>query len=360
MDGLVSIMMPAYNAAPYIQEAIDSVLAQSYANWELIIVDDGSMDETAQIAGSYQDKRVRLLRQANSGEAVARNTALKQMSGEFVAFLDADDAFLPDHLNVAVNALQRQPQWDGVYLDGLHIDTSGKELIPLSSRRRGPFEGWLFDKLIWSSNVFGPPLCVVIRREKVLAGDLWYDPRIIIGPDWDFFLRFAEHATFGYRGEITCKYRIHLTNISLRANQQVRLDSLALCRKKAIQLESFSKCPIETRSFVFYDLLVNLLDGNPGEQEAILHWPQFLGLPSSEQARLLRLVAGKAIAGGVAPDFPRSWLKRSLALEPGNLRNRIMYLLLLVHPKMASIILRHHYGQDDLDRFSPFSDLVGV
>jgi len=360
-EGLVSIMMPAYNAEDYIGEAIESILIQVYTDWELIIVNDGSTDGTAEVASAYHDERIRLISQANSGEAAARNTAMGHMAGEYIAFLDADDAYFPHHLNIAMKALHEHSEWDGVYTDGIHIDTSGRELPPLSSRRRGPFQGWLFDKLVWASDVFGPPLCVVIRREKVLARDLWYDPRIVIGPDWDFFLRYAEYATFGYRGEITCKYRIHLANISLRANQQVKLDSLALCRKKAIQLESFSKCTVETRGFVFYDLLVNLLDGNPVEQDAITRWPQFLELPREEQARLLRLVAGRSMAGGIAPDYPKAWLKRSSMLQPGDRRSLMMSLLLGASPRLAGAILRRRDSrQADSALSSPFSDLLGT
>jgi glycosyltransferase involved in cell wall biosynthesis len=358
--GLVSIMMPAYNAEAYIHQAIESAISQSYPYWELIVVDDGSTDRTAEIASLFKDSRIKLVGQENGGEAMARNTALQQMEGEWIAFLDADDAFLPDHLNVAVNALREHPEWDGVYTDGLHIDTEGRELPRLSSRRRGPFEGWLFDKLVWGSDVFGPPLCVMIRREQVLSRELHYDPRIVIGPDWDFFLRYSEHASFGYRNEVTCKYRIHQTNISLRSKAQVKLDSLALCRIKAIQLESFSKCPLETRSFVFFELLINLLDGKPDEQDAILHGKQFLELPLAERARLLRLVAGKALASGTALRYPQKWLADSRELQPRDRHSLILSLLLKFSPGVACEIMRRRYANRKDELMSPFSDLMGV
>src|SRR5512145_295142 len=98
-------MMPAYNAEVYIRQSIDSVLAQTYPNWELVIVDDGSTDRTGEIASEYGDPRIRVFRQENGGEAAARNTALKNIQGEFLAFLDADDLYLPDHLEVSVEYL---------------------------------------------------------------------------------------------------------------------------------------------------------------------------------------------------------------------------------------------------------------
>ncbi len=96
--GLVSVMMPAYNAERYIRPAMESLLAQTYSRWELIVVNDGSKDATAAIARSFDDPRIRVIDQPNGGEASARNTALRTMRGEFVAFLDADDAYLPEHL----------------------------------------------------------------------------------------------------------------------------------------------------------------------------------------------------------------------------------------------------------------------
>ena len=95
---LVSVMMPAYNAENYIEAAVKSVLAQSYDHWELIVVDDGSTDGTASVVAEFDDPRIKLFKQSNGGESAARNTAIRQMQGEFVAFLDADDMYLPDHL----------------------------------------------------------------------------------------------------------------------------------------------------------------------------------------------------------------------------------------------------------------------
>lgn len=90
--------MPAYNAQAYIAEAIDSVVAQSYRNWELLIVNDGSTDATERIALSYSDSRIRYFRQQNAGVSAARNRALGESNGDYLCFLDADDAYPPDSL----------------------------------------------------------------------------------------------------------------------------------------------------------------------------------------------------------------------------------------------------------------------
>jgi len=360
-SGLVSIMMPAYNAEAYIGDAIQSVLSQTYPDWELIVVNDGSTDGTALVIDEFTDPRVKKINQANGGEAVARNTALENMQGEFVAFLDADDEFLPNHLEVTVRILQEHPEWDGVYTDGDYIDQKGTYLQRLSSRRRGPFEGWIFEQLVWASDVFGPPLCVLVRRDKVMQHEIRYDPRIVIGPDWDFFTRLSEHVLFGYLDQVTCRYRIHQSNITLKAKQQVKLDSLALCRRKAMQLDSFSKCSIETRSFFFYDLLVNLLIGRPSEQESIMQGSQFRQLNAGEQARLLRLTAGSAIVADTDLESVRNWLNRSLELHPADLRSFTLRFLVEVSPKATARFLKRRYARQNINSiFTPFSDITGV
>src|SRR3990172_7899939 len=118
-SGLVSVMMPAYNAGRYIAQSIESVLAQEYSNWELIIVNDGSSDKTPQIAARYTgDPRIKLVHQANGGEAAARNTALQHMRGDYVSFLDADDLYFPDALSNLSRFLDTHPEYGVVFSDG--------------------------------------------------------------------------------------------------------------------------------------------------------------------------------------------------------------------------------------------------
>ncbi len=102
----VSVIMPAYNSEVYIRESIDSVLAQSFTDFELIVVDDGSTDTTAAIVESYTDSRIRLIRQANQGVSVARNTGLDAARGQFITFLDSDDLYYPDFLKTLYRLIQ--------------------------------------------------------------------------------------------------------------------------------------------------------------------------------------------------------------------------------------------------------------
>jgi glycosyltransferase involved in cell wall biosynthesis len=351
-------MMPAYNAEEYIGQAIESILAQTYADWELIIVNDGSKDRTAEVASRYSDPRIRLIHQENAGEAAARNTALEHMRGEYVAFLDADDAYLPNHLELTIGYLRTHPDRDGVYSDGYHIDRDGKLLKPLSSRRRGPFEGWLFEQLVRASDVFGPPICIVLRRELIARHNLAYDPEIVIGPDWDFNTRYSEFAQFGYIGEATCHYRVHQTNITLTAGLQRRILSLARCREKAIHLGSFNQLAVETRVAVFYDLLVELMTDYPERQDSITCWPEFELLPASERARLLRLMASKAAAKDVNTPYIKGWLKRARQLNPADRQAAILDHLRSASPQLFKGILRIRYlNRKAPAHLDPFGDL---
>jgi len=357
---LVSIMMPAYNAERYIGEAIASVREQTYAHWELLIVDDGSTDRTAAIAAqaAAADPRVRLIQQPNGGEAVARNTALTHMRGELIAFLDADDAYLPHHLAAVVAYLQAHPDRDAVYTDGYHCDREGRRLATLSSRRRGPFEGDLFEPLVRASDVFGPPLCVALRRDGVMRRALAFDPQIVIGPDWEFFIRYAEEARFGYLDEPTCLYRVHTANISVRTSASRRALSLARCRESAIGRRRFGECSLETRAAAFYDLLINCLTGYPERQTEITGWTQFQQLPAAEQARLLRLMASWSLREGVRAAPVASWLHRARTICPADRLATALAALYAFSPRLCRLAVQVKMARQPPRSVVPFADLA--
>ena len=351
-------MMPAYNAEAFIGQAIESVLAQTNTYWELIIIDDGSSDRTGQIASQYGDPRIRIIRQENQGEAAARNIALKNIQGEFLAFLDADDLYLPHHLEVTTGYLQMNIQADGVYTDGYYIDQIGNQLQTLSSRRRGPFEGNLFEEVVYSSDVFGPPACVVLRTGPIDGYGLKFDENIVIGPDWDFFTKYADVGEFGYLDQITCHYRLHTTNISVRTSLERRALELAKCRMNAVQMRNFGNCSIGVRTAVFYDLLVNLLLDFPDRQSEFTYQSEFTKLPNREQAKLLRLMAGKTMIHGKDWSHVRNWLDRAWKLNPVDWRAALLCMLIRIHPELLHTLLKVKGIYDaDMRLIPPFADL---
>lgn len=355
---LVTVMMPAYNAERFVRQAIESVLSQTYPDWELIVVDDGSTDSTAAIVQAYTDPRIKYIHQKNAGEAAARNTVLKNMKGEYLAFLDADDLYLPNHLESLMNGLLSNEHLDAVYGDGYYIDQDENRLQTLSSRRRGPFEGDIFEQAMRSSDVFGGTICMVLRHRCIMQLKLEFDTEIVIGPDWDFLTQFSEVAKIGYVNALTCLYRIHQSNISFRTHTQQRTFSLAKCREKAIKLHRFNSCSEEVRADVFYDLLINLLPGFPERQAAIVEWPEFVKLPRMVQARLLRLMATTSLVYEKDHASAKVWLQRAFQLDPLDFRSAFLRAVYLIHPKLLTMLLKIKYrGKDNPRTIQPFADL---
>lgn len=356
-QGGVSIMMPAYNAERFIRTSIESALAQSFTNWELLIVDDGSTDGTFEAASSFGDPRIRIVRQPNQGESAARNRALGEVRGQYLSFLDADDLYLPDHLRLVMARFAANPGLAGVFTDGYHITEDGKQLKSLSSRRRPPRTGRVFDEVVYGSDFFGPPLCVVLRRDLIVREGLTFNRNIVMGPDWDFFVRFSDLGPFDYVDEKTCLYRVHRTSITGSLGAARRAAERVKCRTSAIQLRSFATCPEPVRMNAFYDLLIEALRNEPQAQSDVTRWPQFASLSAASQGTLLRLMASEGILHGYAPAVVGEWLTRSLACAPSP-QARVLRLVHALSPALAARMLKwrrrsHVYSLD----LPPFADL---
>ena len=182
---LVSIVMNCYNGEQFLREAIDSIYAQSYTNWEIIFWDNGSSDDSAKIAKSY-DARLKYFFASNTtplGEA--RNLALKKVSGEYIAFLDCDDRYLPDKLFMQVEKM-KSGQYAMCYGGVIVINESGHEI-----RRDNilDMEGKFFDQLLLRYNI--NMQTVMIRRSILLGADLSFHPTLKFSPDYDLFMRIA-------------------------------------------------------------------------------------------------------------------------------------------------------------------------
>jgi hypothetical protein len=253
-------------------------------------------------------------------------------------------------------------QVDGVYTDGFYIDQAGNRLQTLSSRRRGPFQGNLFEEVVYGSDVFGPPACVVLRTNLISKYGLRFDENIVIGPDWDFFTKYADLAIFGYIDQITCLYRLHTSNISIRTGLEKRAFEHAKCRINAIRMKNFNNCSLKVRVGVFYDLLVKLLIDFPQQQMEITQWPEFTSLPQKEQARLFRLIATKSMTYGKDQSHLPYWLDKSRRLNPTDWRAMLLSLIFLIHPKLLRMLLRlRNTRQVDPRTIHPFADMkIGI
>ena len=201
----VSVIIPCYNHARFVGEAIQSVLDQTFQDFEIIVVDDGSTDGSHDIVARMGSGRIHYHYQSNEGLAGARNTGIAHASGEFVAFLDSDDLFLPDKLSHQVQALDNQSELGLIAGGYLLVDESGK---PLAERRPWRYHPHL-DVSTWLRDCPFIVNAVLVRREWLerVGG---FDPALRRVEDKDLWLRLAYHGCrMAWVPQLVCAYRTH-------------------------------------------------------------------------------------------------------------------------------------------------------
>lgn len=219
MTPLISVIMPAYNALPYIDQAIRSVLDQDYPNIELIVVDDGSRDGTPELAEQFGD-RVKVLRQKNAGPAAARNRGIAESRGDFIAFLDADDVWLPGKASMQVRYLQNHPEVGVVYGDFRHWSPQADGTFskpPLFISEKAPFavfpehSGWIYNALLFDNVVH---IITAMLRRSVIEAVGGLDETLPTGEDYDFWLRISRQFRADKLDCTIAYYRDHAAGIT--------------------------------------------------------------------------------------------------------------------------------------------------
>ena len=321
----VSVIMPVYNGERFIERSIDSLLAQTFQDWELIVIDDGSTDSTPLLLELYVDKRIRIIRQKNGGEACARNTGLENMWGTYMAFLDADDIYLPNALEDMNSFLDRKLNYDVVFSDGCIIDQDGNHLMRLTEVRPGIFTGDILNPLVLSPSVITVPVCTMTRISKIRECNLRFDEQNnLIGTDWDFWIRLAVNAKFGYLDTLTCKYRVHTMNLTRMTGSEKRRKDQAYRQMKIMSSDWFGRLSIDTREAFFFDLLTHALSGNPEKQRQVLLSMEFEGVSKRKRADLWRLVGIDALMTSRSVDLARDFLVQSLRLNASDQKTRFL------------------------------------
>jgi glycosyltransferase involved in cell wall biosynthesis len=247
---LVRVIMPAFNCGEYIGAAIDSVTAQTHQHWRLVIVDDGSTDQTGTIADEYarrDPERIRVVHQRNAGIARARNRALADGDGhcEWTTFLDSDDVWFPNALAAMLSAADRaSDSIVGVHGFRTYLDRAGRPLTingasyaPL--RRRAVYHGGLrtvaptapttFEVLAYGCCVFTGALLV---RTAALQRAGLFDPDAVPAEDWDMWLRLSLQGPFAFLPQPLYGYRLHGTNSTANATRKHK--SLYYVRRKCV------------------------------------------------------------------------------------------------------------------------------
>jgi glycosyltransferase involved in cell wall biosynthesis len=209
-NALISVIIPVFNQSTYITETVNSVLCQSYSNLEVIIVDDGSTDGLEQKVKPLIeiDNRISYIFQQNQGVSVARNNGFRVCRGEHVAFLDADDIWLADNLEIKLEKFQSD-DYGLVHSDASLINDKSED-IP--GRLMGN-EGRLLNAMLeWKGTQIPGPSSVLIQRSVILQVGL-FDELLSTSADQDFFIRVASKHKIGRVSKVTWKYRIHDNNM---------------------------------------------------------------------------------------------------------------------------------------------------
>jgi glycosyltransferase involved in cell wall biosynthesis len=205
----VSVVMPVFNVAPFVRSAADSVLKQTLDDLELIVVDDGSTDGSAEALAAVQDPRMRVIQQANAGSSAARNTGIQQAFGRYIAFIDGDDLWLPKKLSTHLEFMEQHPQVDLTFSLSSVVDEKGNPTGRASRRVKGFVS---FQQLL-IENVVANGSSVVLRRVALdRAGH--FDVTLQSAVDHDVWLRVA----LGRPANVYCIPRV-LTLYRLRAGQ---------------------------------------------------------------------------------------------------------------------------------------------
>lgn len=237
----VSVIIPTRNRAGMLQAAVASVLNQSFGDFELIIVDDGSEDNTRDVLCRFHDPRIRYIRHSeNHGEAASRNTGVSHSEGAYVAFLDDDDQWLPEKLRLQLDLMEKSPPTTGAVYSGFQVIDMARgvtlgEWIP---KKRGDiYKDLAFD------NFVGTPSTVLLRRECFCRAGL-FDEGIAYSLDYDMWIRVAREFHFDYIVKPLVKYHFHVDQISNNLEIKIRGKEALLKKYEEFFLssrEAFSK-----------------------------------------------------------------------------------------------------------------------
>jgi glycosyltransferase involved in cell wall biosynthesis len=221
-NDFISVVIPTYNRVTFLKDAIDSVLAQTFLDFELIVVDDGSTDDTPKLLSSYNNK-VRVITQTNQGPSAARNRGIETAKGEWIAFLDSDDVWKPDKLKKQVQFITDNPDTKICQTEEVWI-RNGKRVNP--KKKHEMHSGWIYEKCL--------PLCIVSPSSVMIHQDVFekaglFDETMLACEDYDLWLRVTPHyPVFLVREQLIVKQGGH-------DDQQSRtIESLDCLRIKAM------------------------------------------------------------------------------------------------------------------------------
>jgi len=317
----VSVIIPVYNRPVYVVEAIESVLNQTHKDWELIVVDDGSTDETGGIIVGYRPQ-VTYIYQSNAGVAAARNRGYHASSGDYILFLDSDDLLLPHTLEMLSSYLDVHPHIGIVYTDAILLDDYHNELGSMSALTPRPQYKTALESLVLVNYITPSRL---IRRTCLDELNGPWDENLYGTEDWDLWIRLAATGfEFAYVDKVTYRCRFHVGNKSSPYSSEHHKWLAALQRNRFKVLESgfFPELSEDVRWHFLYDMLLNTLRGDTDRQDQTLQLGRFSTLSKEKQAALLRHLAISNILDNQHP-IGRKRLRQAVELAPGDWKSRV-------------------------------------
>lgn len=218
MQPKVSVIIPTYNREKFIGEAIQSVLDQTFLDFEIIVVDDGSTDRTGDVVRAFASEKIKYIYQPNRGRSNARNHALGRAKGRYIAFLDSDDLYLPGKLALQVVYMEEHPEIGMIYTSARCI---GEDGAPAKAKYDATASGWIYEHIAFFVPVTITLPTVMVRREvfdKVGA----FDEEMERFEDTDMWRRISKHYQINALHEQTCLLRTHGDN-ALAAQDPARI-----------------------------------------------------------------------------------------------------------------------------------------
>lgn len=242
---LVSIIVACYDQAQYLSEALDSILAQSYSNWECIIVNDGSPDNTDEIAGLYcvMDKRFKYLYKENGGPASSRNAGLKIATGEYIQFLDSDDKLASQKLEKQIMVFANNKDM-GISITNYCMFDNKNNLYPATDEWNNRLSNdFRYDILFRWDRKFSIPIHSALFKRELIK-NIQFNEHIFAQEDWFFWIEISEcHPTVGYIDEELVFYRLNpksrTRNIVLMKTNTIKVFLNILQKLKGKEKEDF-------------------------------------------------------------------------------------------------------------------------
>ncbi|AFZ29987.1 glycosyl transferase family 2 [Gloeocapsa sp. PCC 7428] len=317
----LSVIIPVYNGEKTILKTVESVQQQTFFNFELIVINDGSTDSTLELLAHLREPRMKVLSYENGGLPVARNRGIANATGEFITFIDADDLWTPNKLELQLAVLQQHPDADAVYSWTLYLNEEG---TAFHQGEQLHFQGNVLPQLLLS-NFIASGSNIMIRKQAI-ASVGYFDPTLRSCEDWDYWLRLAAHCAFVVVPKYQIIYRQSTTAMSSKV--EVMEKHLLIVHERGFRLASSELQFLKNQSLAnIYEFLahlcLNYISGTNGAKQAYQKLRQAIVLQPSllltKKTQVLLIKIGLLLL--FSPKFSERILQEVKTLRAKNLES---------------------------------------